>query len=105
MPERLNAAPMNFQHVRAFCAIVAEGSFSRAADTLHLTQPTVSAQIQALEKTVGTRLFERSAQGISLTQAGRLFHGYATQLLEMAGRAQEAMEHLQGLARGRLELG
>ncbi len=96
---------INLQHVRAFCAIVAEGSFSRAADTLHLTQPTVSAQIQALEREVGARLIDRSAQGLSLTQPGRTFHSYAVQLLELASRSQEAMEQLQGLARGRLDLG
>jgi DNA-binding transcriptional LysR family regulator len=96
---------MNFHHVRAFCRIVAEGSFSRAADRLHITQPTISAQVQALEQHLGTRLFERSAKGIALTQAGRVFHGYAEQILELAERAEEAIEQLRGLARGRLELG
>lgn len=95
---------MNFQHVKTFCTIVAEGSFSRAAEALHLTQPTITAQIQALEKTVGARLFERSAQGISLTQAGRTFHTYATQMLELSARATQAMEQLQGLARGELSI-
>src|SRR5205823_9222469 len=86
---------MNFHHVRAFCRIVAEGSFSRAADKLHITQPTISAQVQALEQHLGTRLFERSAKGIALTQAGRVFHGYAEQILEIAGRAEEAIEQLR----------
>jgi DNA-binding transcriptional LysR family regulator len=95
---------MNFHHVKAFCTIVAEGSFSRAAEKLHLTQPTISAQVQSLEKAVGTRLFERSAQGITLTQAGREFHPYALQMLELAGRAEQAMEQLQGMARGHLEI-
>ncbi len=96
---------MNFQHVQAFCTIVAEGSFSRAAERLHLTQPTISAQIQSLEKTLGTRLFERSAQGISLTQAGRTFHPHALQMLELSRRAEQAIEELQGLSRGNLEIG
>jgi LysR family transcriptional regulator, low CO2-responsive transcriptional regulator len=96
---------MNFQHLKAFCTIVSEGSFSRAAERLHLTQPTISAQIQALEKTVGARLFERSAQGILLTQAGKSFHPYAMQMLELSERALQAMEELQDLARGRLEMG
>lgn len=96
---------MNFQHVKTFCTIVAEGSFSRAAERLHLTQPTISAQIQALEKSVRSRLFERSAQGISLTQAGKVFHPYALQILELSERTMEAMLELQGLERGRLEIG
>jgi DNA-binding transcriptional LysR family regulator len=52
-----------------------------------------------------TRLFERSAQGISLTQSGKTFHPYALQMLELSERAGQAIEQLQGLARGRLELG
>lgn len=96
---------MNFQQVRAFCTIVSEGSFSRAAERLGLTQPTISAQIQSLEKGLRSRLFERSAQGISLTQAGQEFHKYALQLIDLTGRAEQAMEELQGLTRGRLELG
>jgi len=98
------AAMLNIYHLNTFCTIVAEGSFSRAAEALHLTQPTVSAQIQALERAVGARLFERSAQGIALTQAGRLLHGYALQLLELSARAMQAMEQLQGLERGELTI-
>jgi DNA-binding transcriptional LysR family regulator len=96
---------MNFQHVRAFCMIVSEGSFSRAAERLHLTQPTISAQIQALEKNLRSRLFERSAQGISLTQAGKLFHPYALQMIELSERAGEAISEMRGLERGTLQVG
>jgi DNA-binding transcriptional LysR family regulator len=96
---------MNFHQVKAFCTIVSEGSFSRAAEKLHLTQPTVSAQIQGLEKSLRTRLFERSAQGITLTQSGREFHPYALQMLELSSRAEQAMDQLQGLSRGHLDLG
>lgn len=96
---------MNFHHVKAFCTIVSEGSFSRAAEKLHLTQPTISAQIQSLEKSLQTRLFERSAQGISLTGPGKVFHPYALQLLELSDRAEQAMDELQGLKHGRIEVG
>ena len=96
---------MNFQHVKSFCYIVSEGSFSRAAERLGLTQPTISAQIQSLEKGLHTRLFERSAQGISLTQSGRVFHNYALQIMELTSRAEQAMDELQGMTRGRVELG
>ncbi|MBM3458885.1 MAG: LysR family transcriptional regulator [Armatimonadetes bacterium] len=96
---------LNFQHVRAFCAIVAEGSFSRAARQLQITQPTISAQIQLLEKALDARLLERSAQGVQLTAAGQTFHPYALDLLATVARAEEAMNELAGVARGRLELG
>jgi DNA-binding transcriptional LysR family regulator len=96
---------MNFQHVKTFCAIVSEGTFSRAAEKLHLAQPTVSAQVQALEKELGAKLFERSAQGSTITHAGRLFHQYALQMLELAERAEEALDQLRTLRLGRLEVG
>lgn len=96
---------MNFQHIRAFCAVVNEGSFSRAAEKLQLTQPTISAQIQGLETTLHTRLFERSAQGISLTSAGRTLLPYARQMLELSERTTQALEQLGGLAWGELLLG
>ncbi len=97
--------PLNLHHVRAFCAIVAHGSFSRAAREVQLTQPTISAQIQLLEKALNARLFDRSAQGITLTAAGRTFHPYALDLMALADRAEDAIQELQGLERGRLELG
>jgi DNA-binding transcriptional LysR family regulator len=96
---------MNFQHIRAFCTVVNEGSFSRAAEKLQLTQPTISAQIQGLETTLHARLFERSAQGIALTAAGRTLLPYARQMLELDERTTQAMEQLGGLAWGELLLG
>ena len=96
---------MNFQHIRAFCAVVNEGSFSRAAEKLQLTQPTISAQIQGLEGTLHARLFERSAQGIALTAAGRTLLPYARQMLELSERTTQALEQLGGLEWGELLLG
>lgn len=85
--------------------MVNEGSFSRAAERLQLTQPTVSAQIQGLETNLHTRLFERSAQGISLTASGRTLLPYARQMLELSDRTTQALEQLGGLAWGELLLG
>jgi len=96
---------MNWQHVRTFCAIAVEGSFSAAAEALHLTQPTLSAQMQALERSLGGRLFERGPKGVKLTEAGEVFHEYALQLVELMERAEQAMADLRGLARGRLRAG
>ena len=95
---------MNLHQIRSFCAIVAEGSFSRAAESQHLTQPTISAQMQALERALGSRLLDRSAQGVRLTQAGRAFHAYALQILELVDRAQSELDALKGLARGVLDV-
>ncbi len=95
---------MTLQQVRAFCAIVAEGSFSRAAERLHLTQPTISAQIQGLEKALGVRLLERLAQGARLTQPGREFHPLALQIVDLADRAADVVQETGRLDRGSLEL-
>lgn len=95
---------MNFPQLEAFRAIVLEGSFSRAAEKLGLTQPTISAQIQSLERSVGVRLIDRSAQGVSLTQAGQVFLPYANQLLSTAIQAQDALQGLIGMTHGHLDL-
>src|SRR6478735_7914836 len=59
--------------MKAFMAVSAEASFSRAAQRLHLAQPAVTAQIQNLEKYLGVRLFERDNRGVRLTDAGAAF--------------------------------
>ncbi|MBY8885755.1 LysR family transcriptional regulator [Streptomyces sp. PTM05] len=73
--------------VRYFTVVAEYGNFGRAATRLHLAQPSLSRQIQRLEAHLGVRLFDRSPQGTSLTDAGRAFLPRALSLLQEAERA------------------
>lgn len=68
---------MDFNMLRYFVTVADEGSISRAAEVLFLSQPSLSQQIQRLEKEMNTRLFLREARGVALTPAGHIFLRYA----------------------------
>jgi DNA-binding transcriptional LysR family regulator len=86
---------------RAFVTVAETGSFTRAAERLHLTQPTISTQVRRLEESIGRALFERNAQFARLTSDGETMLGYARELLEVIGRAhrQFAQPPLEGSVR------
>ncbi len=71
---------LNYHHLRLFRAVVREGGVTRAARVLHLAQPTVSAQVRALEDAVGVPLFERSGRSLVLTETGRTVYRYAEEI-------------------------
>jgi DNA-binding transcriptional LysR family regulator len=80
-------------------------SFSKAADDLFLTQPTVSGHILSLEKSLSLRLFDRTSREVRLTQAGRVFLGYASKILSFRKDLLNALsEFSQGIG-GKLSLG
>src|ERR1700730_1461036 len=64
---------MERQQLRYFCAIADTGSFSRAAQKTHVSQPSLSQQIRKLEDELGTRLFDRLGRTVELTELGRAF--------------------------------
>jgi DNA-binding transcriptional LysR family regulator len=74
---------MDIDQLRAFERIVREGSFSRAARALDITQPTISARIAALERTLGGRLFSRGGRNLTLTERVEQFLPYARRVLEV----------------------
>ena len=74
---------MDTDQLRTFERIVREGSFSRAAWSLDLAQPTVSARVHALEQAVGGPLFARSGRGVVLTDLGASFLPFARRALEV----------------------
>ncbi|MBL8387849.1 MAG: LysR family transcriptional regulator [Hydrogenophaga sp.] len=86
-----------FDDLRAFVAVAKSDSISKAAVTLRLAQPALSRRLMRLERCIGTRLIERHAQGIKLTQAGHTFFKPA----QRAVSAVVALErNLQSFARG-----
>ncbi len=93
---------MDFDQLHTFLEIVRLKSFSKAAQTCYRTQPAISAQVRQLEQELRTELFERFGSRISLTTAGKLFAGFAEQMLDMRRRAQDAMAELETNPRGEL---
>ena len=96
---------MDLHQLEVFCAACEEGSFSRAASRLGLTQPTVSAHVRSLEEELGGRLFDRLGRTVQPTRAGRLLHQRAREILvHQRGLREEMHRLLHGFA-GPLELG
>lgn len=93
---------MDFDQLHTFLEIVRLKSFSKAAQTCYRTQPAISAQIRQLEQDLKTELFERFGSRISLTTAGKIFTGYAEQILDLRRRAQDALNELEITPRGEL---
>jgi DNA-binding transcriptional LysR family regulator len=86
-------------------AVVGQGSFSAAAETLQLTQPAVSRQVSLLERQLGTQLVRRSRKGIHATEAGERLVEHAEAILGRIALAEEQVADLAGLRRGRVRLG
>jgi LysR family transcriptional regulator, low CO2-responsive transcriptional regulator len=80
------------------------GSFTRAAEEMHLAQPTVSTQIRKLSDTLGLPLFEQIGKKVYLTSAGTSLHAGCRELFAAFGRIEEALDGLRGLEGGRLRL-
>lgn len=93
------------RHLQVFMAIWELHNFSKAAEKVHLTQPTVSGHIKSLETILGTELFNRSAREVSPTKAGELFHPYARQILNLMSQAEQEMDLFIGREKGTLEIG
>ena len=96
---------MNFYPLKAFLAVAKDGSFSKAAKTLYLTQPAISKQIQSLEESFGTRLFDRTSKSIVLTEAGKILRDHANIAFQTLEDAHETINQLRGLQRGHLRIG
>lgn len=96
---------LDLQKLRMFVAAAHSRSFTRAAEHLDLTQPTVSQQIQTLERELGVFLFERMGRGIELTVAGRALLPYAEQILDLERTAETAVRTAAGLHERTLLLG
>lgn len=77
---------MEFKHLQSFAAVVRYGSFTRAAEKLYLSQPTISAHIQALEAELNKRLIIRTTKSFEVTAKGRMVYEYAVNILDLKER-------------------
>lgn len=96
---------MQLPDLAAFLAVAADRSFSAAARRLHRTQPAISQAVRRIEDELGERLFDRSSRDGTLTEAGRLLQDYAQRLIGLASEAQNAVQELQQMRRGRVIVG
>jgi DNA-binding transcriptional LysR family regulator len=96
---------MDIQGLEAFWWIAQTGSFNRAAERLYLTQPSVTARIQSLEKELGQPLFERKPRGVRLTDAGRVLLPHAERVLQAIRKARQAVTDLESATGGTLTVG
>ena len=96
---------MDLRQLEIFAKVAELGSFSKAADALHLTQPTVSEHIRALEDELGVRLLDRLRRGAAVAPAGQLLLTYAARILALQREARQAMGGFQGKMAGDLVVG
>ncbi len=96
---------MELRQLEAFVEVARSGNFSRAADSLFLTQPSLSARIHALEREVDDTLFHRMGRGVRLTDAGKTLLPYAERALEILRTGKEALESARTISSGKLHLG
>jgi LysR family transcriptional regulator, transcription activator of glutamate synthase operon len=96
---------MELRQLAYFDAVVRHGSFTKAAQRLHVAQPAVSAQIRRLESELGTTLLERTTRRVALTHAGELFLSRARQVLAQLDAARGDLAELSEVRRGRVRIG
>ena len=96
---------MNLNHLHIFHVVAEEGSISKGAARLCISQPAVSKQIAVFEGALHTPLFDRLSKGIALTEAGRVLHTYARRIFAIEQEAEAALQQLRGLETGRILIG
>jgi LysR family cyn operon transcriptional activator len=96
---------MSPSSLRYLIAIADHKSFTRAAEALYVSQPTLSQQVKQLEELLDTQLLDRSGRSVRLTDAGEVYLGYARRALGELDAGKRAIHELQDLSRGSLRLG
>lgn len=96
---------MEFRQLLYAIQIASERNFSRAAEKLHIAQPSLSQQLSKLEKELGVLLFKRSTNSVELTHAGSVFVNRARQIVDMTEQLRREMEDLADLRKGRVVVG
>ncbi|MDZ4861896.1 MAG: transcriptional activator NhaR [Gemmatimonadota bacterium] len=82
---------LNYHHLYYFWTVAREGSIARATQKLHLTQPTISAQLRALEDNLGEKLFHRTGRRLVLTEMGQVVYRYAEEIFTLGRELQDVI--------------
>jgi DNA-binding transcriptional LysR family regulator len=96
---------MELRHLRTIAAVARHGSFSKAAEELHLAQSAVSQQIRRLEQELGVEVFRRTSRSVELTAEGDVILGYAHRVLREVDGLHSELGELTGLVRGEVRIG
>jgi DNA-binding transcriptional LysR family regulator len=96
---------VDLRQLEIFVKVAELGSFSKAAEALFLTQPTVSEHIRTLEDELGVRLLDRLGRGAAVTKGGALLLSHAQRMLALSREARQAMESFLGRMSGELLVG
>lgn len=96
---------LNFHQLHIFYTVAEKGSFSLAAQALHMTQPAITMQIQSLEDYFGTKLFQRSTKRIEITEAGQTLLPFARKSVELMKETEVVMSRYTHMLQGRMQLG
>jgi len=83
---------LNYHHLLYFWVVAREGSIVKACEQLHLAQPTISAQLQKLERSLGAKLFERSGRKLQLTETGHTVYRYAEEIFALGKELTDVLE-------------
>jgi aminoethylphosphonate catabolism LysR family transcriptional regulator len=96
---------MRLAHLRSFFAVARHGGFTAGARALHVSQPTVTAQVRALEDTYAVELFRRRGRSVALTTAGEALYGVAQRIFEQEEEALALLRNTGALRAGNLRVG
>lgn len=95
---------MNYAQVKAFHAVASQGSYTKAAKSLHVTQPTVSDHVKALEEHYGVKLFRRQGRGVALTSLGHALLDITRRKFSLEAEAEQLLSMAKGMMSGRLRV-
>ena len=95
---------MILRHINYFLAVAKHGSFTKAANSLYVSQPALSQQIKQLEETLGAALFDRSGRKVRLTDAGEVYADYAQRALQDLAEGKRAIHDVKNLSCGALRV-
>lgn len=95
---------MELRHIKYLLAVADHQNFTRAAEALHVSQPTLSQQVKQIERTLGVELFDRSGRTVRLTDAGSAYVAHARLAMRDLQAAERAVHDVRDLSRGNLRI-